>query len=79
MYKIRNRVKLLFIPENSKLLLSYVLFTIGLLCVPMSAFFMLYDFNEAIQEKEYSSQLLALFIGYWAVNLTNIANFLKKS
>ena len=78
MYNIRNTFRLALAPENYTTLLSYICFVLGLLCVPISATLMLYNFPESIENKDYSSQLLSIFIGLWAVNLVGIANFLKK-
>jgi hypothetical protein len=79
MYKVKNKLKLFFVPENSLKLLSNTCFFIGICCIPISSVFMLYNFPEAVEAKEYSSQILSLFIGLWAVTLIATANFLKKS
>jgi hypothetical protein len=78
MYKIRNKFRLALAPENCTILLSYICFVLGLLCVPISAFIMLYNFPEDMATKSYGNQLLSVFIGLWAVNLVGVANFLKK-
>lgn len=78
MYKFRNRLRYCLLPENSSKILSWVCFSFGIICVPVSAFLMLYNFPENINNKDYSNQLLSIFIGLWAINLVGIANFLKK-
>lgn len=78
MYKIRNKFRYFLAPENCTLLLSYICFTMDILCVPISAILMLYNFQESVETKNYSNQLLSIFIGLWAINLVGIANFLKK-
>jgi hypothetical protein len=77
MYKIRNKIRFFLLPENAKSVLSVICFFLGLLCVPASAFLMLYDFPSNMENREYSNQLLSIFIGLWAINLVGIANFLK--
>lgn len=78
MYNIRNTFRLALAPENYTTLLSYICFTLGLLCVPISAFFMLYNFFEDMTTNNYGNQFLSIFIGLWAINLVGVANFLKK-
>jgi hypothetical protein len=79
MYKIKNTFKFYFLPENSRALLSIVCFIMGLCCVPISAFLMLYNFPENVLNKDYSNQILSIFFGLWAINLVCIANYLKKN
>lgn len=78
MYKLRNKFRFYLLPENAVSLLSFICFVFGIMCVPISALLMLYDFPQNVQNKEYSNQLLAVFLGLWAINLVSIANFLKK-
>jgi hypothetical protein len=78
MYKIRNKIRLFLLPENAKSVLSVICFFLGLICVPVSAFLMLHDFPSNMENREYSNQLLSIFIGLWAINLIGIANFLKS-
>lgn len=75
MYKLKNKLRYYFLPENSQKLLSIVCFLLGLLCIPLSIFVMLFPFQD---NTEYSQQLIAIFIGLWAINLVNIATYLKK-
>jgi hypothetical protein len=77
MYKLRNKFRLLLLPENSKRVLSGFCFALGIMCVPISAFLMLFNFPQDMLEHNYDNQLLAIFIGLWAINLVGIANFLK--
>lgn len=77
MYKVKYTFKYYLLPENSKKLLSYICFLLGILCVPASAFLMLHNFPEDTSNRDYSNQVLSLFIGLWAINLVCIANYLK--
>jgi hypothetical protein len=60
--------------ENSKILLMYVCFYIGILSIPLSASLMLFFYNSV----EDNAQRLSLFVGLWAPTMIGIANFLKK-
>jgi hypothetical protein len=57
-------------------LLSYICFLLGLLCIPVSASMMLLYFPK--QEMLSDIQNLAIFVGIWASTLISIANFLKN-
>lgn len=78
MYKIRNKFRLALAPENCTILLSYICFILGLLCLSVSTFIMLYNFPDDTATKSYGNQLLGIFIGLWAVNLVGVSIFLKK-
>lgn len=78
MYKVRNRFRYFLAPENCTSLLSYICFILSLICIPFSAFFMLYNFSEDMESKNYANQLLSIFISLLAIYLIGIGNFLKR-
>ena len=77
MHSIKNTFKYYLLPENSKKMLRGICFLLSVLCVPVYAILMLYNFPEDMAKKYYSGQILSLFLGLWAINLLCIANYLK--
>ena len=73
MYKIRNKILLLFTPKQSVKTLSVLLFFIGLLCIPVSLLIVLTS-GPNLEDK-----ILGVFVGLWATTLISIANFFKNN